>query len=97
MEVKSLGLYLFSWRKGHHHVVNDIVMLAEGIVRGTLDALMGSDHRIISHIVYFCIDVLLLIATSEKYLQYQSLYWYLSAFLMKESSALFGGCLSEGR
>ena len=65
MEIQSLGLDLFTGRKGDHHVVDDIMVLRKRAVPRAEDPLVRTHHRIVGHIVHLCIDIFFLIATSE--------------------------------
>ena len=65
MEIQSLGLDLLPGRKADHHVVDDVVVLGQGIVARAEDTLMGTDNWVVGHVVHLCIDIFLLIATSE--------------------------------
>ena len=68
MKIQSLGLNLLTRRKGHHHVVDNVVMFAKGMVTWALDPLQGlvwTNHWVVGHVVHFCIDIFFLIATSE--------------------------------
>ena len=68
MEIKSFWINLFCMWKGHHHVINDVVLLGQG---GSFPAhwkrhcLLGTDNWIVGHIIDFCIDIFLLISTPK--------------------------------
>ena len=53
VKIQSVGLYLFTRRKGNHRVVNDVVVFAEGVVTRTLNSLIRTHDWVVGHVVHF--------------------------------------------
>ena len=74
VEIESFGLYLLCLWESDHHVVDDVVMFGQSHVTANtahhsanrMQCLLGTNNWIVGHIINLSIDVLLLIATSEK-------------------------------
>ena len=66
MKIQSLGLNLLPRRKADHHIVDDVVVLGQRVVAWAEYTLVGTDNWVVGHVIHLCIDILFLIATSEK-------------------------------